>query len=81
MNEGQVRLEYPVESYFLHFLWGGVQMLRFETESTCTLQMADYHRVLPVRYIVRSITAFQRVSTFNLSFADKYLLFLQCWFH
>jgi hypothetical protein len=37
-------------------------------------------RIMPVKCLLCSITAFQKQSTSNLPFIDKHLLFLQWWF-
>jgi hypothetical protein len=75
INEGQVSYVYPLENYFHScFVFVLVQMLRFETENT--MQVVDYHRVLPVS-MMHSITAFQRQFTSNLPIIDKHLLLLQ----
>jgi hypothetical protein len=75
INEGLIRLGYLLKSYFHSLLCPNVKIWNRKY-----IANGGYHRALPIKCTVRSITAFQRLSTSNLPFIDKHLLFLQWWF-
>jgi hypothetical protein len=68
INEGQVRLGYPLEAIFTVYF---VKMLKdLKPKVHCKW------RITPVKYLVCSITAFQRQSTSGMPFIYKHLLIL-----
>jgi hypothetical protein len=60
---------YPLQSYFHSLFCPNVKIWDQKY-----IANGGHRRVLLVKCIVRSVTAFQRLSTSNLSFIDKHLL-------